>query len=839
MPSAIETAAISGPHPSRNAASASFLGDYRALPGIYDELVDAEGRLRPRWAPFITALAGLGPTEIARRFAGADRHLRDSGVFYRVYGDPAESERAWPLSHIPLMLDAEEWRELKDGLVQRATLLEAILADAYGPGRFASQGILPASVIAGSPEFLRPLIGVTPPGGAHLRLYAADLGRGPDGSWWILNDRTQAPSGAGYALENRIALSRALPDVYQSLHVERLAGFFQAFRAELAARRRSDDSRVGILTPGPLNETYFEHAYLARYLGFLLVEGEDLAVRGNAVYVRTITGLKRVEVLWRRIDADFADPLELNARSRLGVPGLAQAVREGSVVLVNGLGAGLVEANALMGFIPALARHLLGGRLALPNVATWWCGQEREREFVLDRLEALVVAPAFTQALPGLLADGAVLGSDLGTAERARLVAAIRERGTDFVGQEAVQLSTMPVWRDGRLEPQPFILRLIAARTAEGWTVMPGGFCRISDRTDARAVTMQRGGRSADVWVSAGGPVAATTLLPLLERVTPRRQMGSLPSRAADNLFWLGRYVERAEATLRMVRAVLGRVAEFADANGPVVQRLVQVMVAWGTLPRRAARMSPAVIAAACLHGREARGALPRLIRSARGAAAAIRDRFSPDAWRALNDLLRLVETASPRVAPEAEAFERTVHALQIIAAFSGFAQENMNRFNGWRFLDIGRRIERAIATCRFARQLAEPGVPVEALDALLELADSQITFRLRYTMIAARALVLDLVALDTNNPRSIAFQVERIEEHLGRLPDIDGRGLLSPAQRIAVRLSTDLRTADPERLSIADLRAMEDALMHVSDEIALRYFTHRDRPQLVWESFA
>src|SRR5215472_4529808 len=355
------------------------LSGYRPLPGIFDEMVDPHGQPRAHWQSFLAMLAGLGVEEINRRFAAADRHLRDSGVFYRVYEDPAGVERAWPLSHVPLIIDATEWEALKAALIQRAELLEGVIADAYGLAKLVAAGRLPAALIAGNPEFLRPLVGVAPPGGAHMRYYAVDVGRAADGRWWVLGDRAQAPSGAGYALENRLALSRAMPEVYRGLRVNRVAPFFQALQAELSGLGRQDESRVCVLTPGPMNETYFEHAYLARYLGFLLVEGQDLTVRQNGVFVRTVSGLQRVEVLLRRLDADFSDPLELNAGSRLGVPGLVQAVRDGKVVVANALGAGLIEARGLLAFLPALAPHVLGGELAIPNVATWWLGDASAR----------------------------------------------------------------------------------------------------------------------------------------------------------------------------------------------------------------------------------------------------------------------------------------------------------------------------------------------------------------------------------------------------------------------------------------------------------------------------
>src|SRR5258708_1339035 len=490
-----------------------LLSRYRPLAGIFDEMVDNKGQVRPHWRPFLSMLASLGADEINRRFAVADRYLQDSGVFYRVYGDPAGAERLWPLSHMPLIINPTEWAELKSGLIQRAELLELVLADAYGAATIVRDGLVPAVLIAGNPEFLRPLVGVPPPGGAHLRFYAVDVGRGADGRWWVLGDRTQAPSGAGFVLESRLALQRAIPEVYRGIRVERLAPFFQAFQSALSSFNRQDDSRVWLLTPGPMNDSYFEHAYLARYLGLLLVEGEDLTARDDGVFIRTVSGLKRAEVLLRGLDADFCDPLELNARSRLGVAGLVQTVRDGKVVIANSLGAGLVEARSMLAFLPALAPALLGAELAIPNIATWWLGRASARDEMVGKLDKMVIASALTNNLPGHSIGAAALGATLDADQRAHIAQAITDRGIDFVLQEAVTLSTMPVWPDGGFEPRPFILRLFLARVGDGWALMPGGFVRIADDPDARAVSLQRGGRTADARGLSKGPVAETTLL--------------------------------------------------------------------------------------------------------------------------------------------------------------------------------------------------------------------------------------------------------------------------------------------------------------------------------------
>ena len=546
---------------------AQWTRDYARLPGIPDEYIGENGAPRPAWARFFDAFAALSPADIERRFASADRHLREAGVTYRAPGETAD--RLWPLSHLPLIIDETDWQQLTSGIAQRAQLLEMVLRDLYGEGRLVADGAVPAAAIAGSNEYLRAVCGIKPPGGRYLHLYAADVGRGPDGRWWVLSDRTQAPSGAGYALENRLVLSRAFSNLYKSMNVERVAPFFEAFRDSLRASADRDEPRIGVLTPGAFSETFFEHATIARYLGFLLVEGDDLAVSGDRIHIRTVAGLKRLDVLLRRVDSNFLDPLELDASSHLGVPGLIDVLRKDGVVVANMPGSGVLEARALLGFLPNLCRRLLSEDLEMPHIATWWCGQKSAREEVLSRLDDFAIEGAYGRAVPGFPGNGPVLASELSPSERERLRTAISDRGIDFVGQELVRLSTTPVWENGRLTPRPFVLRVFAAATPNGWTILPGGFCRIADEPDARAVSMGDGARSADVWVVSDKAVSASSLLPVADTVRIRRIAGVVPSRAADNLFWLGRYLERAEATLRLIRALGTSVRDPGKAHPP------------------------------------------------------------------------------------------------------------------------------------------------------------------------------------------------------------------------------------------------------------------------------
>jgi uncharacterized circularly permuted ATP-grasp superfamily protein/uncharacterized alpha-E superfamily protein len=803
---------------------AQWTRDYTRLPGIPDEYIAPDGAPRAVWSRFFDAFAALSPAEIERRFASADRHLREAGVTYRAPGDTAD--RLWSLSHLPLIIDEADWRQLTDGIAQRAQLLEMVLGDLYGEGKLVAEGAIPAAAIAGSNEYLRAVCGIKPPGGRYLNLYAADVGRGPDGRWWVLGDRTQAPSGAGYALENRLVLSRAFTSLYKSMNVERVAPFFEAFRDSLRASADRDEPRIGLLTPGSFSETYFEHATLARYLGFMLVEGDDLAVSGDRIHIRTVAGLKRLDVLLRRVDSNFLDPLELDASSHLGVPGLIDVLRKNGVVVANMPGSGVLEARALLGFLPSLARRLLGENLKMPHIATWWCGQKAAREEVLSRLDEFAIEGAYGRTVPGFPGNGPVLANELTPSERDRLRNAISERGIDYAGQELVRLSTTPVWEDGRIAPRPFVLRVFAAATADGWTIMPGGFCRIAEQPDARAVSMGDGARAADVWVVSDKAVSTATLLPAQDTVRIRRIAGVVPSRAADNLFWLGRYLERAEATLRLIRALGTQARDPAKGSSSglySVERIQRLLVTWGATSQTA-RSQSAKVAAEALQSEDRFGSALSLLRAAQRTATSLRERLSPDAWQVITEM-------SERLASEIEDDDGVISTAELIlrelASFAGLAQENMNRAAGWRFLDMGRRAERAINTVRFARQFAYDEAGEDDLDVLLTLVDCQITYRSRYLVGPLLAPVRDLVVLDPYNPRSVAFQVAALNDHIAAIPSLKEHGLIERPQRLAVAAQSTLTTAEAAALEAKTLFALEQDLLNLADAIGLHYFPH------------
>jgi uncharacterized circularly permuted ATP-grasp superfamily protein/uncharacterized alpha-E superfamily protein len=678
-----------------------------------------------------------------------------------------------------------------------------------------------------------------------LHLYACDLARAPDGDYWVLADRTQAPSGAGYALENRIVVSRLLPQLFRDCKVERLAPFFSALRESLAALapRGREQPRVVLLTPGSYNETYFEHAYLARYLGYSLVEGADLTVRDQTVYLKTLGGLERVDVILRRMDDGFCDPLSLRSDSSLGIGGLVRAARRGNVTIANALGSGLVESPALLAFLPKLAERLLGEPLALPSVATWWCGEEPALRYVIDHLPELVIKPAFF----GPSAPEPVFGGALSVEERAELARRIQARPSAFVGQEQVALSTAPVWAGESVQPRHALLRAFAARAGDGYVALPGGLTRVSSSRNSLVVSMQRGGGSKDTWVQSSGlPSSLSLLKPAGGKIEIVRTGADLPSRVADNLFWLGRYAERAEGTARLLRSVIMRLTD--DALGTrspelaVLLRALEVTteVEAGTLSggtganRLDRRLFELLVAS---DNRTLRATIEATYR----AGSMARDRLSADTWRTLTRLYDQVLEFELRQRLELQdALESLNRMVLQFSAFSGLVMENMTHGPGWRFADIGRRIERAFHVARLVRStLVEADQPA-TFEGILEVADSTITYRSRYRGLLAFEPVLDLVLTDETNPRSVAYQLSAINEHLTRLPGPEYGAGLSVVARTALRALTSVRLADfttlgrvtPEgkREKLDELMAsLETDLPLFADQLTLSYLAHAE----------
>jgi uncharacterized circularly permuted ATP-grasp superfamily protein/uncharacterized alpha-E superfamily protein len=799
-----------------------WIADYCARGRAGDVLCDDGDSAA--WAAMLEEIVTVSGDDLAHARERVQHQSEDIGTGFRIAGET--EERPWPLSPVPLLIDSEEWAQIATGIVQRAELLEHVVADLYGPAKLVEKGLIPAALVSGSPHFLRPMVGLEPEGGRHLSFVAFDLGRGPTGEWRVLADHLRAPAGAGYALENRLAISRAFGGLQARLNIERHAPFFAAFRAGLAAACRRAEPRIGLLTPGRYSISYAEQAHLARYLGFLFVEGADLAALEDKLYVRTIGGLKRIDALWHRIDPRLLDPLAFDSHSQIGVPGLIDVMAAGNTVVANAPGVGVPESAAFAAFLPRICARETGRDLLIPNIATWWCGQERACATVIEDFDNLLIGPAFGVQPLGLDGLRPRPGAEITGEARARLRADMALRPQDYVGQEIVRLSTMPVVTEAGLVPRPFTLRVFAARGGDGaWTVMPGGFARIGAEPDVRASVMGEGTWSADVAIHGSAPVDAVSLLPPADTVHIRRNPGTLPSRVADNFFWLGRYLERGEALLNIIRVMLGNSID-ADAGGALgaetVGRLVALVVNGGaaTKPASLKRADLLQFARTALEGEDTHS-VRAINRSARGIGKGSRDRLAAD-------FVRLLDAPYPT---RGGMLDRAGSLQRRYAALAGLSAEHMGRTAAWRFHDLGRRIERALTMARAVPAFGMAGMGVDDLSTLLDLADSQISYRQRYLTGMARVPVVDLVALDPGNPRSLAYQIERIVEHLNALPVLGDDGMAEDQQAQANALLAGVLTASAVRLSEPVLRGVERRLYALSDAIARRYFLQGAEP--------
>jgi len=789
--------------------SNQLLADYPVAAGSYDEMLDAANQPRAHWRAMLESLAGESPEMMRQRLEMVQREVRENGVTYNVYTDAKGMQRPWDLNVLPLVLPHHEWVGIEAAVIQRATLLNQILVDVYGNQVILAQGRLPPALIHGHAGFLRPCHGMPHSDGIALHFYAIDLARSPNGRWWVVADRTQAPSGAGYALESRSVIARAFPELLRDMKVQHLTGFFNTLRDSLshwgrqcAARgnaglplRDGEAPVIVLLTPGPYNETYYEQAYLARYLGLPLVEGSDLTVRNGIVWHKTLSGLQRVHVIMRRVDDDYSDPLELRADSALGVAGLTEAARRGNVLVANSLGSSLLESGALLGFLPALCKQLLGEPLKMPSVATWWCGEPAALEQAINKLDQLVIKPSFPQ-----LREFPVFGQDLKGSARAAFIDKMRANPKNYVAQELVRLSQAPVWKpapNAGLSPCAIGLRVFACATPNGYVVMPGGLTRVATGTDARVITMQRGGSSNDTWVQTSAQVEAHGVLK--RSITGRdliRDDTHLSSRVAENLFWFGRNVERCDNIARLMRVTLNTLGHVGRENRGAEWPVIEALCAWFHLidtkgPRPLTRQGQtqglvqgqrqAQTPAAILTDAQIESTLLRAVVSADvpglarqqqqlfQLASHLSERLSLDNWRALNRMVQRRPTKTGERLSQSEAMTILDDAIASLMMMSGFALDGMSRDLGWRFLSLGRRLERLQFQCVVLQRAL--GMDANGrLDWLLELSDCIVTYRTRYRAQSEWLPVLDLLVLDESNPRSVVFQVDGILKGLNQL---------------------------------------------------------------------
>ena len=819
----------------------------------YDEMYAGEGRMLPHWQPLMDELANLGLEGLERRRQEAQRLLRENGVTFNIHDGLRGAARPWHLDPIPLFISEDEWAVIEAGLEQRAELLNLLFNDIYGPQLLLKQGVLPPELVFSHAGYQRACVGIPAQVKRPLVLCSANLARGPDGRMWVIDDRAMAPTGAGYALENRMVMTRIAPAFFRECQVKRLAGFFQPLRDRLArlAPHNREDPRVVILTPGPYSPTYFEHAYLADYLGYTLVQGDDLSVRDGRVWLKSLGGLHQVDVILRRVDDAYCDPLELRDDSRLGIAGLLQSSRLGQVAIANPLGSGVLENHGLMAFLPGICRHLLGEELKLPSVATWWCGQERERRFVLDNLDKLVIKPIHRTR-----GYRALFGSELSLAQRDELRQRILAKPHLFIGQEMVSFSTAPSLVEGMIAPRHAILRSYVMAGNDGYVTMPGGLTRIAPGEGELVVSNKAGGLSKDTWVLSKEQVRYVSLWrqPQRDQVLQFRAE-PLPSRAADNLFWVGRYVERAEGTARLLRAILVLRRELRDAGGevfkPYLDRLLRALThVTGAFPGFVGEGAeelleqPRAELHSLLQNVERMGSLASTLQSFGQAAMTVRENWPTEVWRIVDAIQ--ADWDEPEDVPGPGHFrrqDRLDHLIMQLVAFSGLIAESMTRESGWVLLDMGRRLERGLGLISLLRATLVPGMEEaqqrRLMETVLVICDSLNTFRWRYRSYMHLPTILELMLMDQKHPRSLAYQFEQLQHHLAALPRGQRQQRLGADERCILAAHTQLQLADVAELARIEagegiyqnldefLAGQAESLWQLSNLITSSYFSH------------
>jgi uncharacterized circularly permuted ATP-grasp superfamily protein/uncharacterized alpha-E superfamily protein len=816
----------------------------------FDELLEPGGALRSHWQPLLDGLAKLTDAEKDLRVARLARRVRETGIAYDIFADPNTSAQRWALDLLPIVISASEWRDLERALVQRARLFDAILNDVYGEQNLLRQDAIPAELVFSDPAYLAPCKGILPNAGG-LIFYAADLARGSDGKWQVIDNHTETLAGIGFALANRVVHTHVAGDIFKDCNARRLAPYFQELQSTLTLHSGRENARVALLTPGPHHEDYFSHAYLARYLGYLIVEGHDLKTRNTQVYLKTLEGLKELDLIVRCISGKSSDPLELDPTGFIGPSGLLRVCRKSPHIVVNAIGTALAQNRGLGPYLPELARQVLGEELELQDAHRRWLGDADARQELFANPDRFTIRKAQEgMGRPGQAALGWEARA-LSTPDREKMKREITLHGATLVAEEKIGFSSAPVYGPEGLVPKPFAVRLYVSRTATGgYQVMPGGLA-MSIAQDRAVALSAPDGQTRDVWVLSEGEQAPHISLwrPALASARVERSQRVIQSRVADDLFWLGRYSERADWTMRVLRGALRRVEEDSgpDTGRRAACKCLEVLLgkdlteatgANETLPDVEIERLCRRLITTGLGSRTLERTLDGLYRVAHLA----RDRLSLEAWQTLSKF-RAGETWRKALssAQPVEILDLLDEGITAIAAFSGFMHENMTRNFGWSFLDMGRRIERAQNLSEAIVTLFTPVPDQEEMSSslllLLELADSFITYRSRYRLDPLLPLVLDLLLLDESNPRSLAYQLSAIARHLESLPDSsDGAGLADD-RRLILALLTSIRLADIEAMAKETKGTMlEQLLMHqldllpeLSNEISRHYFNVLD----------
>ncbi len=830
---------------SLNNLTAGYLSDQKVL----DECFNQNEQAKDSWKQLLTNIENLGTAELKNRQQELLKILQENGVTYNVYGDTSGINRPWLLDAVPLVISAAEWRGVERGMKQRAYVLNKLLEDLYGDRVLLKKGIIPPELIYSHPGFLRPCDKIKLPGEFQLTMYSADLSRGPDGKVWVIKDRAQAPSGMGYALENRSALSRVIPELFQQHQVAKLGGFFSSMMQALIqiAPQGKEHPRIVLLTPGPRNETYFEHAFLASYLGITLVQGEDLIMRDSFVWIKTVEGLEKVDVILRRVDDSFCDPLELREDSQLGIPGLLQAVRKGNVAIANPLGSSILENTGLMAFLHGAFKYFLNEDPLIPMIATWWCGQKKEMDYVLEHLDTLVI-----KDIERVSGFKTMMGSQLSKAQKEELIRKIKFQPFRYVGQEEVEFSTSPVFTKEKLEPRFSVLRSYLVANKDGYAMMRGGLTRCSPEKGSFLVSNQDGGISKDTWVEASfiKPAGSSAV----HQTPDMKRKAVLPSRTAENLFWVGRYTQRVIRTSRFIRIVLRNLTQKNFIQGGNDSESLKVLLQTtthitdtypGFVEDAEEKMnSPLPEIHQLICNPERVGSILFTLSNLLKSMYAARDRWTVDSWRIIDD----IENVKRRIAvlePDGirHAFSLLDQLNGGLLSFSEMTRQSMYRSDGRIMYRMGQLMEEILMEVAQYKSILsydyEESVEFQILEALLLSNQNLSSYRSVYRTSLDEVPVIDLLFLNSHNPTSILSQLEGLLKYARSLAQKEGGTNDNEISRLVFECYSQVRLMNIESLIEADAETkyrksfddfcatLQKQMWNLSSKLSANYFSH------------
>lgn len=831
----------------------------------YDEVLKSDMSINPNWQKLLENLTHLGNDNLREKQNEINWLLEENGVTYNVYNDPEGMHRSWRLNIVPFLIHQNEWQTIERGLIQRAELLNLILKDIYGKRELITNGIVPQEVVFAHRGFLRQCDQIQYKTSKQLLIHSADLARGPDGRMWVVNDRTQAPSGMGYALENRYSLSRMMPNLFKGINVIQPTHFYNELNQMLldAAPYNTNNPSIVILTPGPLNETYFDHAYMASFLGYPLVTGNDLVVRNGKLWMKTLKALKQVDVVLKRVDDAFMDPLELREDSYLGVAGLLDVVRNKQVSIVNPIGAGVLENSGLIPFMNGICNYFLNEDLILPQIASWWCGQEKERNHVLNNVKEFVV-----KRIDRSNREHIYFCEFLDDVALNNLKNEILLKPYKFVAQEKISFSTAPDFQNAALEPRKVMCRTFAVAKKESYSIMPGGLVRVAAERENLFVSNQRGGVSKDFWIISDEFQNSIQNYSWDNSCKLSfSDVNDLPSNTAENLYWSGRYLGRAITTARYLRMVLNRMNDEQYNNESaesisLVYLYKSITNITSTFPGFVGKHSdktlqdPLLEIISLLLDEDRLGGFAQTMFSFDHSYYSLRSLWSKDMWRVFDGIKKLwtkfkaIENYT--VADLTKFLDRIITRL---IAFMGLIEESILVSQGLLLYFIGLQTEQAMMNIAKLRTLLvfnyDEQLQYEILESFLTSNESLNIYRYSYRSYLSIENVIQLMVLNTEYAKSLAYQLRRIQKDIDRLPKLESNSeinsssfYISKANKILEKatISDLLQLDDIESLRIK----LEDVLAEITNNlhkssIALSdtYFNHAYRQkQLVNQNF-